>query len=220
MSEKKKEEKKKETVVKKKAPAKKKPKTEQAKEKSPAEFLVDERVVFITGMFDTENEEKWVREITYHLMKDPTKPITLFINSYGGRVATALSLASLLSGFKDYVNTVCTGVAASAGAVLLSCGTPGHRYITPEASGVMIHSITAGTFGRVEDMKISVQHFDYVNKHLATLLSQNTRQPVDKLLEIMERDYWMSPDEALNFGIVDKKLWMDNIIADINAYKK
>ena len=137
--------------------------------------------------------------------EDPKKDIDMYICSPGGSVTAGLAIYDVMQMFSCDVKTYCVGQAASMGAVLLSAGAPGKRYALPNAR-IMIHSVSSGTEGKVEDMKLAVQEANRLNDILAEILASTTGNPLKKVKSDMERDFFMSAEEAKKYGLVDRIL--------------
>jgi len=133
---------------------------------------------------------------------DPNKDIYLYINSPGGSVSSALAMYDTMQHIKPDVHTICVGMAASAGALLLSSGAKGKRSILPNAE-VMIHQVMGGADGQASDIEISARHILKIKENLNKILSDNTGKPIKQVEKDADRDYWMSADEAKKYGIVD-----------------
>lgn len=143
-----------------------------------------------------------VSQIKY-LSQNGDAPIKIIINSPGGSVTAGLAIYDAMTSSPCEIITVATGLAASMGAFLLSSGTPGKRYITPNAY-VMIHQPSAGTAGRVSDMEINVEHFLRVKQKMNAIMSKNTGKSESQIKKDSERDFWMNAKEAVAYGIADE----------------
>lgn len=128
--------------------------------------------------------------------------IKLFINSPGGSVTAGMAIADAIKNCKNDVCTICTGMAASMGAFILSCGTKGKRYITP-LSEVMIHQPLGGTQGQASDILISAEHIKKTKDRINKILSENTGKSIKTIAKDCDRDYYMDADEAIKYGICD-----------------
>lgn len=138
--------------------------------------------------------------------QDPKKPITIYIDCPGGVVSTGLSVISVMKMIQAHgtiIRTVCTGMAASMGSHILAAGTKGYRYCHDSSYGVMIHQVSGGMYGKMSDLKVTYEHISTIDDKLARMLSEYTGQPFDKVLADLHTDYWMTPHEALEYGIVD-----------------
>src|SRR6185369_13833086 len=144
-----------------------------------------------------------VAQLIFLQAEDAKKDIFLYINSPGGSVYDAMAVYDTMQFVTNDVQTVGIGMQASAAAFLLSSGTKGKRAILPEAT-VMIHQPSSGTRGKVTDMEIDLKESLRIKHRLNEIMAKNTGQKIDKVKLDMERDYWMTADEALKYGLVDK----------------
>ncbi len=168
--------------------------------------LLKERVIFLTGEVQTEMADLIVAQLLFLESDDPTKDISLYINSPGGSCTAGLAIYDTMQFIRPDVSTIVLGMACSMGAFLLAGGTKGKRFALPNAE-VMIHQVSAGT-GRAmaTDLEISVRQTLRMKEQLARILATNTGQPYDKLVADTERDYFMDAKEAKAYGIIDKVL--------------
>ena len=164
--------------------------------------LLEDRVVFIGGTIDDTVANLVVAQLLYLEHRDSEQDIFLYINSPGGSVTAGLAIYDTMQHIKPDVNTVCVGMAASMGAFLLAGGAKGKRMALPN-SEVMIHQPSAGTHGQVTDMVLHVRHFEENKTRLNRLLAENTGRTYDEILEACERDNYMTPEEAVVFGLID-----------------
>lgn len=166
-------------------------------------FFVNNRTIFIRGEIDTESAQLAVMQIT-DLAKESNEDIILRINSPGGSVSDGLAILDTMNAAKTKCNvvTIASGMAASMAAVLLSGGTKGKRYCTPMAE-VMIHQPLGGIKGQSSDISIAAEHISNTKHKLVDILAKNTNQDVEKLMVDMERDHWLSAEQAMEYGITD-----------------
>ncbi len=165
--------------------------------------LLKDRIVFIGTQIDDHVANAVVAQLLFLRMEDPKKDINLYINSPGGVVSSGLAIFDTLRLMECDVNTYCIGQAASMGAVLLAAGTKGKRYALPN-SRMMIHQPMGGVVGTSADVALQAEEILKMKKRLADVLSDCTGQPVEKVLEDSDRDYFMGPDEALEYGLIDQ----------------
>jgi ATP-dependent Clp protease protease subunit len=165
--------------------------------------LLKERVVFMVGPVEDQVANLVVAQLLYLESENPDKDISLYINSPGGSVTAGLSIYDTVQFIKPHVNTLCVGQAASMGALLLAAGTAGKRHILPH-SRVMIHQPLGGYEGQATDIDIHAREILATRDRLNQILSRHTGQPIDKVREDTERDYFMSAESALEYGIVDE----------------
>ena len=165
--------------------------------------LLEDRIVFISGEIDDANANTVVAQLIYLEAKNPEKDICVYINSPGGSVTAGMAIYDTMKYVKCDVSTICVGLAASMGAFLLAAGTKGKRFCLPN-SEVMIHQPLGGAKGQASDIEITAKHIIRTKKKMIEMLSKNTGQPVKKVEKDVDRDYYMSATEAVEYGIVDK----------------
>ena len=165
--------------------------------------LLNERIIFLGEEVNEHTANIVVAQLLYLAYDDPTADISLYINSPGGSVYDGMAIYDTMQLIKPDVATYGIGLQASMGAFLLSSGAKGKRYCLPHAK-VMIHQPSSGTRGKVTDMEIDLRESLEVKEMLAKILAKNTGQKLAKVKADMERDYWMSPDEALKYGLIDE----------------
>ena len=165
--------------------------------------LLEDRVVFLNGEVNSQSANLVIAQLIFLEAKDPTKDIMLYINSPGGSVSDGLAIFDTMNYIKCDVSTICIGMAASMGAFLLAAGEKGKRYALPN-SEVMIHQPLGGARGQATDIAIQAEHILKLKKKLTEILAENTGQPVEKVAQDCERDYYMGAKEALKYGIIDK----------------
>lgn len=167
--------------------------------------LLKERIIFLADEINEHTANLVIAQMLFLEAEDPKKDITLYINSPGGLVSGTLAMIDTINHIKCDVSTVCVGMAASGGAWLLSSGAKGKRYILPNAE-VMIHQPLGGAQGQTTDILITAEQYRKHREMLATMMAKNCNQPKEKVLKDVERDYWMSSEEAKRYGIVDHVL--------------
>jgi len=163
--------------------------------------LLDERKVFLWGMVEDKSAKHVIDRLLY-LDALETKDIHLYINSPGGYVTSGFSMYDCIKSLKSDVSTICTGLAASMGSILLSVGTKGKRFIQPHAQ-VMIHQPSGGARGPASDIEISAQQILKTKELSAKILAENCNQDLEKIMKDFNRDHWMDAEESLAYGIVD-----------------
>lgn len=144
-----------------------------------------------------------VAQLLYLEAQDPDKDISLYINSPGGSVTAGMAIYDTMNYIKCDVSTICIGMAASMGAFLLSSGAKGKRYALPNAE-IMIHQPSAGTQGQITDMAIHLKRLEIIKKRMNKILSENTGKPIEVVTADCERDNFMSAEEAVEYGLIDK----------------
>lgn len=165
--------------------------------------LLEDRIIFLSGEINDAVANSVVAQLIYLEGKNPDKDIYLYINSPGGSVSAGLAIYDTLNYIKCDVSTICIGLAASMGAFLLSSGTKGKRFALPN-SEIMIHQPLGGTQGQASDIEIQARHMQKIKQKINKILSENTSQPLEKIEKDTDRDFYMSADEAVNYGLVDK----------------
>jgi len=165
--------------------------------------LLEDRVVFLNGEVNSQSANLVIAQLIFLEAKDPTKDISLYINSPGGSVTDGLAIYDTMQYIKCDVSTICVGMAASMGAFLLSSGAKGKRYALPN-SEIMIHQPLGGARGQATDIAIQAEHILKLKKKLTQIIAENAGQTFDKVAADCERDYYMSASEALKYGLVDK----------------
>ena len=165
--------------------------------------LLNERVIFLGEEVNSQTANVIVAQLLYLAYENPDEDIKLYINSPGGSVYDGLAIYDTMNFIKPDVQTIGIGLQASMGAFLLSAGAKGKRAILPNAR-VMIHQPSSGTRGKITDQEIDLKEGLLLKEKLAQILAKNSGQKLEKLKNDMERDYWMSAEEAVEYGLVDK----------------
>jgi len=165
--------------------------------------LLKERIIFLGGAIDDHVANLVIAQLLFLESEDPKKDVVLYINSPGGSVSSALAMLDTMNHIKPDVATVVVGMAASAAALLLACGAKGKRFALPNAE-VMIHQPWGGAQGQATDIEITARHILATRDRLNKILSKATGQTLEKISSDVERDYFMSADEAKKYGVVDK----------------
>lgn len=164
--------------------------------------LLRERIVFLGKPVNDELANLIVAQLLFLEAEDPEKDIYLYINSPGGSVSAGLGIFDTMNQIRPDVCTICVGLAASMGAFLLSAGVKGKRMSLPN-SRIMIHQPLGGAQGQATDIEIQAKEILYIKKKLNDYLATHTGQPLSKIEEDTERDFFMSPDEAKEYGLID-----------------
>jgi ATP-dependent Clp protease protease subunit len=167
--------------------------------------LLKDNIIFLGGGIDDHTANIIIAQLLFLQSEDPKKDISLYINSPGGSVTATLAIIDTMNHIKNDVSTVCVGIAASGGAMVLSAGKQGKRFALPN-SEVMIHQPLGGAEGQATDIEISARHILKTRENLNKMLAKNTGQPLSKIEKDVERDFFMSADEAKKYGIIDKVL--------------
>ncbi len=165
--------------------------------------LLEDRIIMLSGEIDDATANTVVAELIYLEAKDPDKDICLYINSPGGSVTAGLAIYDTMNYIKCDVSTICIGMAASMGAFLLSSGSKGKRFALPN-SEIMIHQRLGGAQGQASDIKIQADHILKIKDKLNKILSENTGKPIKQVEKDTDRDNYLSAEEALEYGLIDK----------------
>ncbi len=167
--------------------------------------LLKERIIFLGGPIDSDAANLVVAQLLFLASEDPKKDISFYINSPGGHVSAGFAILDTMNHIQPNVSTVCVGMAASMAAVLLSSGQKGKRYALPNAE-VMIHQPHGGAEGRAADIEITAKQILKLRERLNKVLAKNTGQKIDKIEKDVDRDFFMTAEECVKYGIVDKVL--------------
>ncbi len=167
--------------------------------------LLRERIIFLVGPVHDATANLVVAQLLFLESENPDKDIFLYINSPGGSVSAGLSIFDTMQFIKPDVSTLCMGMAASMGSFLLMAGAKGKRAALPN-SRVMIHQPSGGAQGQASDIEIQAREIIKTREQLNRIYSDRTGQSVDRIAADMERDYWMSPEEAKDYGLIDQVL--------------
>ncbi len=164
--------------------------------------LLKERIIFLGTAINDEVANLIIAQLLFLESEDPSKEISLYINSPGGSVTAGLGIYDILQYIHPDVCTYCTGLAASMAAVLLGAGTKGKRYALPH-SRIMLHQPMGGFQGQATDIEIQSREILYLKDRLNTLVSNHTGQPATQVKQDLERDFYMSSEEAMSYGLID-----------------
>lgn len=165
--------------------------------------LLKERIIFLGGPIEDYTANIVIAQLLFLNFEDPKKDISLYINSPGGSVTATLAMLDTMNHIKPDVSTVCVGVAASGAAILLSAGAKKKRYALPNAE-IMIHQPWGGVQGQATDIEITAKHMLSVRDKLNKILSKNTGKELSAVEKDVDRDYFMSAEEAKKYGIIDQ----------------
>ena len=165
--------------------------------------LLEDRIVFLRHAIDDEVANVVIAQILFLAAKDPSKEINLYINSPGGVVTSGLAIYDTIRFVKCDVATICVGQAASIAALLLAGGTSGKRSALPN-SRILIHQVFGGAQGQATDVKIQTDELLRVRDQLIRILAEHTGQTLKKIAKDTDRDYFMSPEEAVEYGLIDR----------------
>ena len=165
--------------------------------------LLRERIIFLGTGINDQVSDSLVAQLLFLEAEDPEKDIQIYINSPGGSVTAGMAIYDTMQQISPDIVTICFGVAASMGAFLLSGGTKGKRLALPN-SRIMIHQPLGGAQGQAVEIEIQAKEILFLKKTLNSLLAEHTGQPLEKINEDTERDYFLSPSEAVEYGLIDK----------------
>lgn len=163
--------------------------------------LLRDRVIFVTGEIETHMAQLIVTQLLFLESVDPEKPVYMYVNSPGGEVTAGLGIIDTMTFIKPEVHTICVGQCASMGAMILSSGAK--RY-SLKNSRIMIHQPSGGARGMASDIEISYHEIQRLKQMLNEMLAENCKQSLEKIEKAMDRDTWLSPSAALEFGLIDE----------------
>jgi ATP-dependent Clp protease protease subunit len=164
--------------------------------------LLNERIIFLGTPVDDQIANLIVAQLLHLESEDPDKDISVYINSPGGSVYAGLAIYDTMQYIKPDVATICVGIAMSMGALLLSAGAKGKRMATPNAK-ILIHQVSGGFQGQGTDIEIQAREVINLKRRMEEIIAKHAEQPLDKISKDMERDYFMSAEEAAEYGIID-----------------
>lgn len=167
--------------------------------------LIADRIVFITGEINEKVASVIIAQLLFLSSVDPEKDISMYINSPGGSIHDGLGIYDTMQFVTPKISTMCIGLAASMGAVLLASGATGKRFSLPH-SKIMIHQPLGGVKGQATEMEITLKHVLNLKRDLYEILSKHTGKTYEQIEKDSERDYWLSAEEAMQYGLVDKVL--------------
>ncbi len=167
--------------------------------------LLKDRIIFLSGPIEDHSANLIIAQLLFLASEDPKRDIQLYINSPGGSVSAGLAMLDTMNHIKPDVATVCVGMAASAAAVILAAGAKGKRYVLPN-SEVMIHQPWGGAQGQATDIEITAKHIVATRERLNKILAKATGQQLSKIEKDVERDYFMTAEDAKKYGLVDEIL--------------
>lgn len=177
---------------------------QKVQDKIDSRILAD-RKIFLWSEVDDDSAKHIIDRLLYLEMEEPGKEIQLIINSPGGYVTAGFAIYDTMNAITSPVSTIATGLAASMGSILLSAGAKGRRFVLPHAR-VMIHQPSGGARGKSADMEIQMNEIIKTKEQSAQILAENCGQSFDKIMADFNRDFWMSAEESVAYGIVDKMI--------------
>lgn len=164
--------------------------------------LLEDRIIFLAGEITDDSANSIIAQLIYLEGKNPDKDIFIYINSPGGSVSAGMAIYDTMNYIKCDVSTICVGLAASMGAFLLSSGAKGKRFALPN-SEIMIHQPLGGAQGQASDIEIQARHIQNIKAKLNRILSENTGKPLEVIEKDTDRDNYMTPAEAKEYGLID-----------------
>lgn len=176
--------------------------------------LLKDRIIFIGTGINDHVANLVIAQLLFLQMEDAKKDISIYINSPGGSVTAGLAIYDTMQFVTCDVNTYCMGIAASMGAVLLACGTKGKRYALPN-SDIMIHQVSGGAQGQASDVERQVEYMYKLKRRLNRILADHTGKPVEQVERDADRDYYMTAEEAKQYGLVDEVVKSRKEIKDL-----
>lgn len=165
--------------------------------------LLKERIIILSDEVNSVTASLITAQLLFLEAEDPEKDIQFYINSPGGEVSSGLMIYDTMQYIKADIQTICMGMAASMGSFLLAAGTPGKRFALPNAE-IMIHQPSGGAQGQASDIRIAAEHIIRMRERLNKILSERTKQPLEKIAIDTERDNWMTAEDAIAYGIIDE----------------
>jgi ATP-dependent Clp protease, protease subunit len=165
--------------------------------------LLKDRIVFLGSAIDDQSANAIVAQLLFLAAEDAEKDIHLYINCPGGSTSAGLAIYDTMQFIKPAVSTICVGMAASMGAILLTAGAPGKRFALPSAE-IMLHQPWGGAQGQASDILIRAKHIQKTKDTLYRIISETTKQPIDKITLDCDRDYFLSAEEGKEYGLIDK----------------
>jgi ATP-dependent Clp protease protease subunit len=165
--------------------------------------LLKERIIFLAGVFDDTMANSIVAQLLFLASKDSEKDIKLYINSPGGSVTAGLAIYDTMQYIKPDVSTISIGLSASMGALILAAGTKGKRYALPN-SEILLHQVAGGARGQATEIEITAKQILKIKERMNKILAKHTGQPLSKISKDTDRDFYLTADEAKEYGIIDK----------------
>jgi len=165
--------------------------------------LLEERIIFLAGPVTDMNANVVIAQMLYLASKDSKRDIKLYINSPGGSVTAGLAIYDTMQYLKCPVSTICIGLTASMAAVILAAGTKGKRFSLPNAE-ILLHQVAGGMQGQAADIEITAKQIVMMKEKLNKILSSHTGQPISKVGKDTDRDFYLTPEEAVKYGLIDE----------------
>ena len=167
--------------------------------------LLKERIIFLAGVIDDNKANIVIAQLLFLASQNQEKDIKVYINSPGGSVTAGLAIYDTMQHIKPEISTICVGLAASMGATLLAAGTKGRRFALPN-SEIMLHQVAGGASGMASDIEITARQILKIKEKINLILANHTGQKIDKISQDTDRDFYLSPEEAKKYGLIDEIL--------------
>jgi len=167
--------------------------------------LLKERIIFLAGVIDDNKANLVIAQLLFLASQNQEKDIKVYINSPGGSVTAGLAIYDTMQHIKPEISTICVGLAASMGATLLAAGTKGRRFALPN-SEIMLHQVAGGASGMASDIEITARQILKIKEKINLILANHTGQKIDKISQDTDRDFYLSPEEAKKYGLIDEIL--------------
>ncbi len=167
--------------------------------------LLKERIIFLAGVIDDNKANLVIAQLLFLASQNQEKDIKVYINSPGGSVTAGLAIYDTMQHIKPEISTICIGLAASMGATLLAAGTKGRRFALPN-SEIMLHQVAGGASGMASDIEITARQILKIKEKINLILANHTGQKIDKISQDTDRDFYLSPEEAKKYGLIDEIL--------------
>ncbi|HAW08175.1 MAG: ATP-dependent Clp endopeptidase proteolytic subunit ClpP [Chloroherpetonaceae bacterium] len=181
--------------------------------------LLKERIIFLGGPIDDNIANLVIAQLLFLASEDPDKDINLYINSPGGSVTAGMAIYDTMQFVKPDVSTICVGLAASMGQLLLTAGAEGKRFALPN-SRILMHQPSGGTQGQSADIEIYTKEIIRTREQLYEIIAKHTKKPIEQIRKDADRDYYMSAQEALDYGIIDKILLKSSDVLPTDGIKE
>jgi len=182
-------------------------------------LLLKERIIFLGTLLTDQIANLIIAQLLYLEREDPDKDISLYIHCPGGIISAGLAVYDTMQLVRCDVSTICVGLAASMGTVLLCSGAPGKRYALPNST-IQMHQVVGGAQGQAADIEIAAREIIRVQEKIRSIISQHTGQPVEKVARDTDRDFWLTPEQAMEYGLVDEILVSPKLKAEEEKEKK
>ncbi|MDP3794799.1 MAG: ATP-dependent Clp protease proteolytic subunit [bacterium] len=176
--------------------------------------LLKERIVFLGGPINDSSANMIIAQLLFLESEDRTKDIQLYVNSPGGMVSSALAIYDTMQYVKPDISTICIGMAASGAALLLAAGTRGKRFTLPNAE-VMLHQVMGAAEGQAVELEITARHIIRIKDRVNQILADHARQPLEQIARDTDRDFYLSAEDAKNYGVVDEIIQTKQLSAQI-----